>query len=159
MKIKKNFNYIIFVSIIFIAIYLWTIFVNIKYDPNYTSKSHHDYGINGFLVFFAYAFGWLIFVVAIFQIKYYLNGKDNLYLITFILASTSAYILFLLFVCGSIENLIQTGSFKKGMALFLPSIISLIIIHTKGFKKIHLESKVKNYEDLRRRLGIQNTTG
>lgn len=154
MKLKQNINYILFVAIVIIVIYLWTIFINIKYDPNYIPKGHHDYGINGFLIFYAYALGWLIFLMSLFQLKFYLNGKDNLYLITFILSSMSAYILFLLFVCRPIDTVIHSGSFRKGMALFVPSIILLILSHTKNAKKVHTESKVKNYEDWKRRLGI-----
>ncbi len=154
MTLKKNFSYALYISIVMIGIYLLAIFLNIKYDPNHIPKSHHDYGINSFLIFIAYAFGWLVFLIGFFQIKNYLNGKDNLYLLTFILGSTSAYILFLLFVCTPMETVIQSGSFKKGMGLFVPSIILLILSHTKNFKRVHTESKVQNYENLKQRLGI-----
>ena len=154
MKLKQNFNYLIFASIILIGIYLWTIFANIKYEPNHVSTSHHDYGINGFFIFFFYSCGWVIFLFALLQVKKYLDGKDNLYLISFMLGSISLYILFLLFVCTPIETVINSGSFKKGMILFAPSIILLIIIHTKNFKRIHSESKIENYENLKRKLGI-----
>lgn len=154
MSIKKRFNYSLYFSIIIIGIYLLTLFLNIKYDPNHIPKNHHDYGVNGFLVFITYTFGWLIFFIGYYQVRNYLYGKDNLHLITFIFSSISGYTLFLLFVCTPIDTVLYSGSFKKGMALFIPSIIVLLLSHTKKFKRVHIESKAQNYENLKKRLGI-----
>ena len=148
MKIKQNFNYIIFVSTIIIVIYLLTIFLNIRYDPNHIPKSHHDYGISSFLIFFAYAFGWVMLLGALFLTKMYLNGKRYLIFITGILVAISQYTLFLLFVESEIETIIYSGRFRKAMVLVLPSMILLVLSHSKYLKKIHNESKIENSKNL-----------
>jgi hypothetical protein len=147
MKLIKNYNIIVTSIILLIAIYLWTIFVKIDYDPNYIMKGHHDYRFLGYLKFMIYCIAWVIFIIGIFQLKYHLMGKNRLLLISIIYFGIIGYILYLLSVCyGFGMAIAKTGAFRKALTLILPSLIILIFSWTKYVKKIHKESKSNKFK-------------
>lgn len=144
MNLKKISNYFIFLIIIIIVIYLWSILKTIEYNPNHKMKSHHDYSINGFLIFAGYTYCWGVFVFGLFQLKYYLLGKDKLQIITITYSCMIGYLLFLVLICKPIDmSLVNTGFFKKPMALIIPSSIALLYSRTSIAKKIHMQSKLE----------------
>ena len=142
MKLTKNYNYFLYITTTVIAIYLWSIFTKIHYNPNYVMKGHHDYPINVFLIFGIYTCGWGIFVLGLFQLKLYLNGNNQLTIITIIYTCLILYAFFLLLEGSTIDrSILSTGRFKKSMAIIIPSSNVLIFSWTKYAKRINLESK------------------
>ena len=142
MKLIKNFNKIIIVIALLIAIYLWGIFIEIDYNPNYVMKGHHDYAFRGYLLFIFYTIGWVLFLIGIIQLKCHLMGLNRLPLISIIYFGIIGYVFFLLTICGNFDSsIIKTGAFRKSINIVLPSLIVLSFSWTKYVKNIHLESK------------------
>lgn len=142
MKLIKNYNKIIIAITLLIITYLWTVFLKIDYNPNHVMKGHHDYSFRGYLLFFFYCIGWIIFLTGIIQLKYHLMGTNRLPLITIIYFGIIGYVFFLLTICCDFDSsIVETGAFRKSMNIFLPSVIVLSFSWTKYVKNIHMKYK------------------
>ena len=163
MKLVKNFNYILLITIVTIAIYLWTIYTNINYNPNHIPVSHHDYGISGFVILACYTIAWIIFIVGLLQLKCYLLGKDRIYLIVFIYGAIISYTLFLLFQPIQLFfepidlKIFRSGSFKKSLVLVIPSTLILIFTTTKYARAIHYKNKIQSFENTKKKWENKST--
>lgn len=155
MDIKKNYNILLFCAIAVIVLYLIFMFANIKYNPYHVMKHHHDYPFSGYLLFFIFTCFWGVFVLGLFQLKSYLLGKERLLFVNFIFGALTLY---LSMICVDFLTEPLNDETNKQLINFLPlitpSIFLMVFSWTPFAKAIHNKSKVENYEELRRKLGI-----
>ncbi|MGC4039286.1 MAG: hypothetical protein QM710_00395 [Flavobacterium sp.] len=156
MKPIKYFDKFLILAIMLIAAYLVYVFASIDFDPDYTNKGHHDNAFNGYMIALICTFFWTVFIVGLFQVKYYLQGKERLYLVSFIFAGLSLYLLALTFLCFpmSYKEKRTIDAFMNFFVLIIPSLILLGFSWTKYVRNIHNQSKLNHQQELRKKLGI-----
>lgn len=152
MKLVKNYIIFLTLTITSIVIYLTLMFVDIEYNPNYKMKGHHDYAFNGYLLFGLFTCFWLVFTFGLFQLKFYLEGKERLPLTKFVFGGLFLYGLFLILLEYPFSS--EKNNILHLVMLTLASLLMLVFSLAKPAKESHRQSKIDNQEKLRKRLGI-----
>jgi hypothetical protein len=144
MNFKKGFNYGLYLFIAFVLTYLTIIFFNLNIDGPTNSSENPRVSVGTFFLFLLYCGSWIMFFFGLFELKNYINGKNNSTIITFIFGSFFIYGIFLLIVLDfkNIRDLFSSPC-NKITFYIISSLIILIFSRTSFIKKLRLNQKLK----------------
>jgi hypothetical protein len=144
MDFKKGYNYGLYLFIVFVLTYLTIIFLNFNIDGPTESLENPRISVATFFFFLFYCASWIIFLIGLFQLKHYINGKNNLALITLIFGSFFVYGIFLLIVL-ELKSIIDLFFCPLNKVTFfvITSLIILIFSRTSFIKKMRLNQKLE----------------
>ena len=136
MDLKKGYNYGLYLFIAFVLTYLTIIFFKFNIDGPIINTENSRISVATFFLFLFYCASWIVFFLGLFQLNHYINGKNNLTIITLIFGIFPVYGIFLMIVLEfkSISDLFFSP-FNKVTFFIISSIIILIFSRTSFIKK------------------------
>ena len=97
-QLPMFFLSVLYLFIAFVLTYLTIIFFKFNIDGPIINTENSRISVATFFLFLFYCASWIVFFLGLFQLNHYINGKNNLTIITLIFGIFPVYGIFLMIV-------------------------------------------------------------